>query len=224
MNPYLEISMKKRIDRTLEKLQKNNMGAHYVNTRAEALSLIKDLLEEGNTVTHGGSVTLQEIGVPALLKEGPYNYLDRSREGITPEEIEQLYRDTFSADVFLTSTNAITENGELYNVDGNGNRVSALIFGPKKVIVVAGYNKLVHNINDAVQRIKLIAAPPNCERLSRNTPCAVTGRCASTEKPDAYLCDGCASSDRICCSYVITAAQRVPGRIQVILVGESLGY
>lgn len=224
MNVSLHTILVKRIDRTIEALRANRMDACFVETRQDALEKIKSLLPSGGVVSHGGSVTLAEIGVPQLLKEGGYRYLDRAKPNLTREEIQQIYRDTFSADVFLTSTNAITERGELYNVDGNCNRVAALLFGPKSVIVVAGYNKIVANIDEAAQRVKRIAAPANAVRLDCETYCRAAGQCVSLKDGSSDICSGCGSDARICCNYVISAMQREKGRIKVILVGEPLGY
>ena len=160
-------------------------------------------------------MTLRETGVWDLMKNGPYEFLDRET---MPQE--EVYRKTFSADVFLTSANAITEHGELYNVDGNGNRVAALIFGPKRVIVVAGINKIVRNLDQAILRVKTMAAPANGVRLETRTPCSRIGQCAACE---GGMTDGCASERRMCCQYVVTGYQRTD-RIRVVLVGESLGY
>ncbi|MBQ7901740.1 MAG: lactate utilization protein, partial [Clostridia bacterium] len=135
-----------------------------------------------------------------------------------------IYRAVFSADAFITSTNAITENGELYNVDGNSNRVSAMLFGPERVIVVAGYNKIVADINDAIKRVKTIAAPINSARLGVETPCTKTGKCVSLAKANPEICDGCASDARICANYTIMSRQKRSDRVYVILVGEELGF
>lgn len=213
-----------KINNVISSLNKNNMTGIYAPDALSALEEVKKLLKEGDTVSMGGTVTAKECGVIPLLKSGKYNFLDRSREGITPDEIEKLYRDTFSADAYITSTNAITESGELYNVDGNSNRVSAMLFGPKKVIVIAGYNKIVHDIDDAIKRVKTTAAPANTMRLSCDTPCSKTGKCISLSKYDSKICDGCSSSDRICANYTVMSHQKKPGRVFVILIGEELGY
>ena len=139
-------------------------------------------------------------------------YLDRSA-GKDREEVEEIMRKAFVSDTFLASANAITENGELYNVDGNGNRVSAMIFGPKQVIIVAGLNKIVTDLHAAVERLETVASPANCVRLGRNTPCAKTGRCGH-----------CLSPDRICNDYVIMAHQRDKDRIKVIFIADEFGY
>lgn len=213
-----------KINKVISSLEKNNMSGIYCETRQAALEHVKNLLNDGDTVSMGGTQTAKECGIDTLLKNGNYNFLDRAKEGITPEEIDRIYRETFSADAYITSTNAITAQGELYNVDGNSNRVSAMLFGPKKVIVVAGYNKIVENIDHASIRVKSKAAPANCLRLSCETPCSVTGSCISLQKNPSGICDGCASENRICSNYTIMSRQRRPGRIFVILVGEELGY
>ena len=210
------------LKRTAASLEANNMKAFVVGTAAEALDIVKELLQEGDTVACGGSMTVAEIGAQELLKSGVYNYLDR--DGKTPEEIQKVYRDAFSADVYLTSSNAITENGELYNVDGNSNRVAAICFGPKSVIVIAGRNKIVKNLDDAVVRVKRLAAPMNTARLGCETYCKSKGECMAMASGGSCMTDGCKSESRICCSYVVTAQQRIKDRIKVILVNEELGF
>ena len=156
----MEENMMKRINKTMERLQAHNMAAYYVETKAEVVPLLKTLMKEGETVTHGGSVTLGECGVTEMLNSGDYNYLDRSKAQ-TPEEIEEIYRKAYFADTYLTSANAVTESGLLYNVDGNSNRVSAILYGPKQVVFICGYNKIVKDLDEAVMRLKTIAAPRN---------------------------------------------------------------
>ena len=158
-------------------------------------------------------LTLEECGIMNLLRSGLYDFLDRSAPGTTPDKVEEIYRMAFCADAYLTSSNAITEQGELFNVDGNCNRVAAMLFGPKSVIVVAGYNKIVADLEEAVLRLKKTAAPANAIRLHCATPCAKVGECMD-----------CHSDGRICCNYLVSAQQRHQDRIKVILVGEELGY
>lgn len=211
------------ISKTMTNLKKNNMDAYYCETKDEVLKLVETLIKEGDTVTHGGSVTLKEVGITDLLNSGKYNYLDRSKCK-DQDEIEELYRKSFSADVYFTSSNAITRLGALYNVDGNSNRIAAIAFGPKSVIVIAGYNKIVNDMDDAVTRVKKEAAPLNTRRLNCDTYCRTYEECLAMGKDTSYLCDGCRSPQRICCNYLISAQQRIKGRIKVILVGEKLGY
>ena len=212
------------IERTIKALKGNNMDACFCATKDEAREKVKELMSEGCTVTHGGSVTLAQCGITELLKSGSYNYLDRSREGITREEVQEIYRKAFSCDVYLTSANAVTENGMLFNVDGNSNRVAAIMFGPKSVIVVAGCNKVVKDLDEAFDRLRTVAAPLNTRRLNCATYCAKAGKCVSLNDPSSKMGDGCKSDSRICCSYTVSSFQRVKDRIKVILVGEELGY
>ena len=215
MGTQLEMTL----ERTAKALRANRMDACWVKTKADALEKVRALLQKGCTVSCGGSMTLAESGIMELLRSGDYNFLDRA--AVQPEEIPALYRAVFSADAYLMSSNAVTEQGELYNVDGNGNRVAALIFGPKEVIVVAGANKIVPDIPAAVQRVKRLAAPVNAMRLSQDTPCVKCGICAGVK---GDLAAGCRAEQRICCSYVVSGFQRIPNRIHVILVAENLGY
>lgn len=215
---------KLRIEKTVKNLKANNMDAYFCENKQDACELVKTLIKKGDVISSGGSVTLKETGVYDIITSSDYNYLDRSAEGLTKEQIEEVYRKTFSADAFFASSNAITENGELYNVDGNSNRVAALLYGPKNVILVCGYNKIVRNIDEAVDRVKRIAAPSNTVRLNIDTPCGKTGRCISADNENAELCSGCKSERRICCNYVICAQQRHKDRIKVIIIGEEYGY
>ena len=213
--------MTEQIKKTMEALKKNNMEPFFVKTKEEAKNQAIALLNKGETLSCGGSVTLAETGIFDALKSGDYNFLDRSREGLTAEDINKIYRDTFFADTYLTSANALTTKGELINVDGNANRVSAITFGPKQVIVVVGSNKIAENIQEGIKRVKQIAAPLNTKRLGKNTPCSKTGVCIAV---NGDLADGCNSPDRICCHYVISAYQRQKNRIKVIICEETLGY
>ena len=207
------------IKHAMQQLQKNNMDAYYAVTKEEAVRKVEGMLHPGDVVATGGSVTLKESGVMDLLRSGAYRYLDQEESGLSAEEKQEIYHKAICADVYLCSANAVTMDGELYNVDGNSNRVAALLYGPKSVIVVAGYNKLVENVEEAVARVKRLSAPANCLRLHCDTPCSKTGRCVSER-----MGGGCGSQGRVCANYVVSARQRVPGRIKVILVGESLGY
>jgi len=215
--------MQERIENVILKLKRNKMNAFYCETSAEACELVKSLLPSGCTVSHGGSETLKQVGIIDILNTGDYNYLDRSKCE-SREEIEALYRKCFSADVYLTSSNAVTENGELYNVDGNSNRIACIAYGPESVIVVVGVNKIVGNINEAFERVKRVCAPLNAKRLNVETFCGANDKCVSLNKENPYVCDGCGSDARICCNYLISAQQRKKDRITVIIVNEELGY
>ncbi len=222
MDTNVKSIITKRINKTGENLRKNNMEFYYAETKEDVPAIIESLIKEGDVITNGGTMTMKECGLSELLSSSKYNYLDRSK--MTPEEVADLYIRAFSADVYISSTNAVTEDGVLYNVDGNSNRIAAIAFGPKSVIIIAGYNKIVRNLEEAEIRVKNIAAPANCERLSCETYCKEKGECVSLSKADRQMSDGCSSSGRICCNYLISAQQRHKGRIKVILVGEELGY
>lgn len=202
-----------RINTTIESLKKNGINGYLVNNHKELIDKINELTKDGDIVSCGGSITLFETGVIDYLRSGKYKFLDRYVKGLSKDDLKKLYRDTFSADVYFTSTNAITEKGELYNVDGNGNRVAAMLYGPDKVIVIAGINKIVKDIEDAVIRNERISAPANCKRLNRNTPCVKVGHCVN-----------CTSEERICSEYTIIKTQRNKDRIHVIFLNEELGY
>lgn len=210
------------IKKTMDNLAKNNMKPYFVETKEEVLPLIKTLVSKGESISHGGSETLKETGAIDLFKNGDYDYIDRS--GLEGEDIRNAYIRAFGCDTYFTSSNAVTQNGELYNVDGNSNRVACIVYGPKQVIVIVGINKIVDTIEDAINRVKTQAAPPNTKRLSCKTPCSVTGKCISLDRDNPMMCDGCQSEQRICCSYVVSAKQRHKDRIKVIIVNENLGY
>lgn len=205
--------LQKRVEKTIQNLAKRNMDALYVEDEIRLLEIIRELIPAGSTVGVGDSMTLFETGVIDFLRKGDFKFLDKYREGITREEKKKMYRECFSADTFLCSTNALTEEGELYNIDGNGSRVAAMLYGPEQVIIVAGINKIVRNLEEAENRVRHYAAPIDAKRLGKNTPCAITGRCAD-----------CSSKERICNDFVVIKGQFVKGRIKVVLVGKELGY
>ncbi len=209
--------MDKNIDEkiaiTMKALEKNCIKPYYVENKEEALSLLDSLLNDGDTVTTGGSVTLDECGVINALRSGKYNFLDRFEEGLCREDIIKIFKAAFTADAYITSTNAITQDGALVNVDGNSNRVAAISYGPEKVYIIAGVNKIVENESAAFERIRNHTAPKNAQRLSCETPCAKTGKC-----------ENCNSPARICCTYVVQRKQRNVDRINVIIVNEKLGF
>lgn len=212
MNPNKKTAYKNAANTIINNLNKRNMEGYYCDTKEDALKKALEIIKEGSSVGWGGSMTINEIGLMDAIKNGSYDVIDR--EAISnDEEYKATYARMVNADYFLTSTNAITMDGELVNIDARGNRVSFLIFGPSNVIVVAGMNKVVSDVESGYKRVKDIATPPNTVRLNRNTPCATTGRCGN-----------CFSPDCICNQTVITRRSGAPGRIKVILVGEDLGY
>lgn len=214
--------MDAKIQETMDNLKKRGFAPYYLESRAEVLPLIQQLVPAGSSVSHGGSETLKQVGVVDFLASGTYQYINRA--GLEGEALRQSYQDAFGCDAYFTSSNAVTRDGVLYNVDGNSNRVACIVFGPRQVIMIVGRNKIVDTFDQAVERVKRIAAPYNTRRLSCKTPCAATGHCISLDKDGADLCDGCASPARICCNYVTTAFDRHIGRIKVLIVNEDLGY
>ncbi len=214
--------MLEMLNKTAEALRKNNMQAFVAQNCRQAVNLVKDLMAEGETISCGGSVSLAQSGVMDLMKSGAYNFLDRSKCE-TREETEEIYRKAFCCDTYLTSANAVTMNGELYNVDGNSNRVAAIAYGPKSVIFIVGCNKIVKDLDEAVARVKHTAAPKNTVRLELDTPCAKTGECISC-KSGGDAGSGCKNEKRICCSYLVSGFQRHKDRYKVILVAQPLGY
>lgn len=214
--------MSEQIEKTIKNLEKNNFKAFYVETKEEVVPLIKTLISNGESVSCGGSQSIAESGVFDLMQNGDYDFIDR--RGLSGEELRQSYIRAFGCDTFFCSSNAVTENGELYNVDGNSNRVACIVYGPKQVIMVVGTNKIVKDIDEAIIRVKQQAAPPNALRLQESTPCNKLGKCVSLLKENPSICDGCAGDNRMCCNYVISAKQRHKDRIKIILVNEKLGY
>ncbi|MDD7208892.1 MAG: lactate utilization protein [Lachnospiraceae bacterium] len=201
-------------DSVIRQMERRHFHACYCSTKEEAFKKALSIIEKGSVVASGGSETLKEIGLLDYIKSHPedYTYLDRSKAG-SEEEKRKIHAKTILSDYFLMSTNAFTADGQLVNIDGNGNRVGALCFGPKHVIIITGMNKLVPTVEDAYKRIRQGACPPNCLRLNLETPCAKTG-----------FCGECLSGSSICASFVTTRMSRNPDRIHVILVGETLGY
>ena len=199
------------LTQTQKALNSRGFAAYTAENREEACKLILSLIKKEETITWGGSATLAEIGVTDALKAEGYRAYDRT--DVPPAERSAFYRDHFFSDWYLMSTNALTETGELLNMDGNGNRVASLIFGPRNVIVVAGINKIVPDISAAYDRVRNVAAPRNAQRFEIRTPCKKTGSCAD-----------CLSPDTICASLVRTRYCRPAGRVHVILVNETLGF
>lgn len=195
----------------IKELEKRNMEGYFCETAEEAVRTVLSLLPEHATVSWGGSETLKECGLMEALENANYTLLDRS--AVAPEDYREFYSKVVMADAFFMSSNAITENGELVNIDGAANRLACLLHGPQSVYVIVGMNKLVCDVPAAIGRIRNVACPANTLRLNRKTPCSVTGKCGD-----------CYSQDSICSQIVITRRSTQPKRIKVILVAEPLGY
>ncbi|MEG0579043.1 MAG: lactate utilization protein [Niameybacter sp.] len=196
----------------MKQLGKRHMNGYYCETKEAALNLALSMMPEGSSIAWGGSESIKEIGLlDALTTQATYTLYDRAKAA--PGEVDEMLRKAYFADFYLMSSNAITLDGELINIDGNGNRISALIYGPKKVIMIVGMNKVTTNVETGIHRIKSTACPENGIRLNRQTPCGLTG-----------VCGNCLSPDCMCMHTLITRNSREADRIHVILVGESLGY
>ena len=210
MDEHAKKIMELKIERTVKNLIARQFEVHIAENGKQAVKIIKQIIPQGASVNVGGSQTLFELGLIDELNKMDVDFQNRYAENA---DVQKIFREAYSADVYLTSTNAITEDGILLNVDGNGNRVSAMIFGPKEVIVVVGINKLVKDMDAAVKRIQEIAGPMNNMRLNRETPCTMLATCTD-----------CISPERICAAYVALARSHQDKRIKVILVKENLGY
>ena len=208
-NPNITKRYEKLAQKIIKGLASRNMTGYYAADKEEALKLALELIPEGSTVTMGGAMSVREIGLLDALKAGKYSFIDRDDY----EDRREAELKAYGADVFLASANAITEDGVLVNIDGNSNRVSAIAFGPKKVVFIVGRNKICSDVDGALKRARNVAAPINAQRFGGNTPCVKTGACAN-----------CKSADCICCNFLITRYSRFGDRIHVIIVNEDLGF
>ena len=201
------------IERTIAGLQRNTMAGYFVQNRQELMALLSGLMEKGQTVGCGDSVTLEELGVFDFLRKGDYIFYDKYVPGLTSEDKRGLYIQNFAADTFITGTNAVTTDGKLFNIDGNGSRVAPMIYGPRQVIVVVGTNKITEDVESAIQRVRQIAAPMDAKRLKKETPCTKLNRCVDCRHPQ-----------RICNDFVLITGQFVKDRIKVIIIDMEIGY
>lgn len=205
--------MEEKVKKTIANLQKNNMAGYFAEDTKELLQLLSSLLIKGETIGCGDSVTLEESGVFEYLRNGNYTFYDKHQVHLTSEEKREIYLKNFCADSFITGTNAITHDGQLFNIDGNGSRVAPMLYGPKQVIVVVGINKIVDNVEAAVWRTRQIAAPMDAKRLNKATPCVKLGKCIN-----------CKHEQRICNDFVLISRQFIKDRIKVIFLNGNYGY
>ncbi len=211
MNDFTAKPIRKRIEKVITAMKKNNINGYYVENSEELIEQIKAIAPKGCKVASGGSYSLEQTGALDFIKSDYYDYINR---GTTPEERYVSEREAFFSDVYFASANAVTMAGEIYNVDGHGNRVAALTLGPKKVVLVVGYNKIVKDLEAAEYRLKTIASPANTTRLNVEAAgCFHTGECTN-----------CRSDRRICCYYSVTKFCREKDRIHVIFIPEELGF
>ena len=195
--------------KVIKGLESRNMTGYYAATKEEALQKALELIPKGSSIAMGGAMSAHEIGLVEALKSGDYDFIDRDQA----EDKRAAMLKSYDADVFLSSANAMTDDGVLVNIDGNSNRVSMIAQGPKKVVFIVSMNKVCNDIDAAMKRARNVAAPINAQRFGLNTPCAKMGACMN-----------CKSPDTICCQFLITRYSRHEGRIHVILVGEDLGF
>ncbi len=208
----VELRNERLANRLIKSLKRRNMEAFYCATSEEAVTKVSELIVDGSSVTWGGSMTIRDMGIPKVLKDrGTLEVLDRD-EVTERSEVSKIYERAFMADVYLSSANAISEDGVIVNIDGNGNRVAAITWGPKKVIFVIGINKVVQTAEAALVRARSIASPINAARFDINTPCKVDGVCHNCNSPESI------------CNYVHFLRNSPHGKHVVVLVGESLGY
>lgn len=212
MEQWQQWFQEKQVERTIQALRKNNFEAVFVPDSKSACEEVLKQVPDGAAVGVGGSVTLSQIGLLDRLEKRSIVFIWPMKQGKTPDEYLDRVRKSFSADLFLSGTNAVTEDGKLFNVDASGNRVGAMFIGPKKTIIVCGVNKIVKDIEAAEKRVREWTAPQNAKRLGRKTPCAETG-----------VCSDCSSPDRICNIYVTLAKKPARLDILIVLVGEPLG-
>ena len=212
MTEYQKKYYQKRGAILVKNLQNRHFEAYYCDNREEALQKALSLIPEGASVGWGGALSAKQIGLMDAVNAGPYRAIDRDKCA-TQEEWKQAMLDCLLVDVFLTGANALSLDGQMVNIDGGGNRVAAIVYGPGSVIVVAGMNKVVDSLEDAVRRARTVAAPMNKQRFPAQTPCEVTGTCGD-----------CTAAGCICNQILVTRHCRPAGRIKFILVGEDLGF
>lgn len=213
MEENLKKILKIKENQMIKAFELNQMSLMFVKGQEELETFLKSVLNHKKKVAVGGSVTLDQMKVIDLIRNSDVDFIDRYEKDISRDEMENRFRQAFFADLFITSTNALTMDGHLYNIDGTGNRVAAMIYGPKEVIVIASLNKICEDEKAAIEHIKKWSAPANAMRLNKNTPCVKTGQCQE-----------CRSVDRICSSYVKLGYQKNANRIQIIIVEDNLGY
>ena len=212
MNPIIQKRYDKAGPRVAAALSRRNMEAFYCPTAIEGAQKVLELIAPEDVVSWGGVMTADEMNLKELLRRRGQPVIDRDTAA-TPAERQELMRKALTCDTFLMSSNAISEDGQLVNIDGNGNRVGPLCYGPEHVLVVAGMNKVVTDIHEGVKRIRAMACPANAIRLGRRTPCAVAG-----------VCGDCKGPESMCSQLVIVRRCQFEDRIKVILVGEELGF
>lgn len=205
--------MQEMVNVTIKNLNQNNIAGYYVKNEEQLRKTLQSLLREGEIIGCGDSVTLEETKVFEFIRSGNYCFLDKHKPELTSIDKREIYLQNFRAHTFLSGVNAITQDGSLYFIDGNGSRVAPIIYGPEQVILVTGTNKIVSNSEEAIQRIRQTAAPLDAKRLGKNTPCVKLGRCIN-----------CKSKERICNNFICISRQFVKDRIKVIFLEGDFGF
>jgi hypothetical protein len=203
----------KSIDLWIKNLKKHRINGYFLANRKDLFPLLESFLFQDAVIGSGDSVTLEELKVFDFLRNGPYQFLDKFVPGLSKQEKKQLYRQNFMADIFFTGVNALTIDGKIFNIDGNGSRVAPMLYGPDKVIMIAGRNKMTKDLSEAVFRTRNIAAPLDADRLGKNTPCHTLRRCVD-----------CEHNERFCNDFVVIEGQFDENRMHIILIDEDLGY
>lgn len=211
MTEFEKMYYEKRASVLVKNLRSRHFEAYYCDTRQDALAKALELIPEGSLVSWGGAMSAQQIGLIGAMRVGNYRTIDRDK-CVTAEEREQAMKDALFCDTFIMGANAMSMDGQMVSIDGTGNRIGALVYGPKSVIVIVGMNKVADTLEEAIRRARTVAAPKNKQRFGDGTPCAVTG-----------VCGDCKSEKCICNHIVITRHCRPVGRIKFIIVGEDLG-
>ena len=202
-----------KLNRTLENLKKKNFEAYIFENHKDAIDYFISKIDKNQSIGYGGSRTLEQINLINYLRENKYNLFDRNKEGLSKEQREELQKKSLTSDIFISSANGISETGEIVNIDLWGNRICPIIYGPKKVFIFAGWNKIEDDLEKTIYRVKNIASVQNAIRFNRNTPCTKSGRCFD-----------CNSPERICGTLSLISFIGEKGRIEVLLIKEDLGF
>ena len=205
--------MPKNMDKLKRNFEQHNMAVFQVSNQQELFALLNEFISDGTTVGCGDSVTLEQTGLFEYLRKRDITFLDKYQPGLSHEDKRAIYLRNFTAETFITGSNAITMDGKIFNIDGNGSRVAPIIYGPEQVIIVVGINKITENADEAIKRVRQIAAPLDAKRLGKETPCTKLNRCVD-----------CSHKERICNDFVLIANQFVNDRIKIIIVDQELGY
>jgi hypothetical protein len=226
MDAIVKTNRNLQVERTIKALSKNNIDARFLKTAHDVVPMVTSLLTKGERVAVGGSVTLKETGVLDLMRNGDYTFYDSYEPGLDKEGETEVMHKSFFVDTYFASANAVTEHGELYCVDGTSNRVAALLYGPKQIVLVVSWDKIVPDLVSAILRVKQLAAPSNARRLDSGTYCVESGKCINSHCDERNLMALAAGAceHTICSNYVVFSHQHVPGRMKVLIIGESLGY